>query len=234
MPAPEEIGMSDVIQSVARALSADIQGINTVSHNVANLNTPGFQGVRALPDFGAAAGLQHTDARAVELADGPLKQTQRPLDLALRGDGFFVIERDGQTLLTRSGRFMRDAEGRLTTTQGDRVLADTGTLSLPEGPIRIERDGQVLVDGKLLATLSIVDVAEPLRLQPVDGGYRYDGTTRPWSGSLQQGAIEQSNVDAAAETLRLVELTRHAESVQRVISIYDRTLETGINRLGDN
>ncbi len=226
--------MSDVIHSVARALSADVQGINTVSHNVANLNTPGFQGVRALPDFGAAAGLQRPDGRAVELADGPLKQTQRPLDLALRGDGFFVIERDGQTLLTRSGRFMRDADGRLTTAQGDRVLADTGALTLPEGQVRVERDGQVLVDGKLLATLSIVDVAEPLRLQPVDGGYRYEGAMRSWNGSLQQGAIEQSNVDAAAETLRLVELTRHAESVQRVISIYDRTLETGINRLGDN
>lgn len=226
--------MSDVIQSVARALSADIQGINTVSHNVANLNTPGFQGVRALPDFGAAAGLHQPDVRAVELADGPLKQTQRPLDLALRGDGFFLIERDGQTLLTRSGRFMRDAEGRVITAHGDRVLADTGALSLPDGPIRIERDGQVLVDGKLLATLSIVDVAEPMKLQPVNGGYRYEGAMRPWSGSLQQGAIEQSNVDAAAETLRLVELTRHAESVQRVISIYDRALETGINRLGDN
>ena len=51
---------------------------------------------------------------------------------------------------------------------------------------------------------------------------------------MQQGAIEQSNVDAAEETLRLIELSRHAESVQRAISIYDRTLDSGINRIGDN
>lgn len=223
--------MSDTIQALTRAMNTDIQGINVVSHNVANINTPGYQGVRALPDFAGTVGLD----RQVQLGDGPLKQTARMLDLALRGNGFFVVERDGQSMLTRAGNFTRDAGGTLVTAAGDRVMTDTGELTLPEGNVRVDGDGGVWSpDGRQLAKLSIVAVADPARLQPVAGGYRYDGEYLAWSGNVQQGATEQSNVDAAEQTLRLIELTRHVESVQRVVSIYDRTLDVGINRIGDN
>lgn len=222
--------MSDTIQAISRALNADIQGINAVSHNVANLNTPGFQGVRAVPDFAASTGLN----RHVQLGDGPLKLTQRSLDLALRGDGFFVVQRDGQALLTRAGQFARAADGRLVTVSGDLVMTDGGDLMLPDGVLRIDSQGAVWSADAQITRLSIVAVSDPTRLQAVPGGYRYDGELVPWTGSVQQGATEQSNVDAAEQTLRLIELTRHAESVQRVISIYDRTLDTGINRIGDN
>ena len=57
---------------------------------------------------------------------------------------------------------------------------------------------------------------------------------RIFIGKVEQGAIEASNVDAADESIRLMELTRHVESVQRAISIYDKAMETGINRLGEN
>jgi flagellar basal-body rod protein FlgF len=222
--------MSDTIQAVSRALNADIQGINAVSHNVANLNTPGFQGVRAVPDFAAATGL----SQRTELGDGPLKLTQRSLDVALRGSGFFVIQRDGQTLLSRAGNFARAADGRLVTIAGDEVMTDAGVLLLPEGDLRIDGQGVIWSEDKSLAQLSIVSVSDSSRLQSVPGGYRYDGAFVPWTGSVHQGATEQSNVDAAEQTLRLIELTRHAESMQRVISIYDRTLDIGINRIGDN
>jgi flagellar basal-body rod protein FlgF len=222
--------MGDTIQAISRALNADIQGINAVSHNVANLNTPGFQGVRAVPDFAASTGLH----RHVQLADGPLKLTQRPLDLALRGGGFFVVQREGQAVLTRAGQFTRAADGRLVTTSGDPVMTDRGDLILPDGEVRIDSEGAVWSGSEQLARLSIVDVADPARLHAVPGGYRYDGELSAWNGSVQQGAVEQSNVDAAEQTLRLIELTRHAESMQRVMSIYDRTLDVGINRIGDN
>lgn len=222
--------MSDTIQALTRALGADIQGVNAVSHNVANLGTPGFQKVRALPDFAEAAGIrQH-----VELADGPLKQTQRMLDLALRGSGFFMVERDGQPLLTRAGTFMRDAEGRLTTMTGDRVMTDAGDFQVPEGHLRIDAQGAIWSGESRLAQLSIVNVADASRLEAVTGGYRYQGEYLEWTGRVEQGATEQSNVDAAEQTLHLIQLTRHAESIQRVVSIYDRMLDTGINRIGDN
>lgn len=222
--------MSDTIQALGRALETDIQSVNAVSHNVANIGTPGFQQVHAVPDFAAAAGIR----QQVELGDGPLKQTQRMLDLALRGSGFFVVERDGQLLLTRSGAFRRDAEGRLTTMSGDKVMTDGGEFVVPQGDLRIDAQGTIWSGGNRLAQLSIVNVANAAHLEPVAGGYRYEGEYALWSGSVQQGVTEQSNVDAAEQTLHLIELTRHAESIQRVISAYDRMLDTGINRIGDN
>lgn len=222
--------MSDTIQAISRALGADVQGLNAVSHNVANLATPGFQGVRMLPDFASALGQE----QRVQLHDGPLRQTERSLDLALRGDGFFQIKRGEEVLLTRSGQFVRRADGVLATLAGDEVMTDAGPLVLPEQDVRIDGTGVVWQGDQRLAQLALVGAAEPARLRPIDGGYRYDGAAGTWGGSVQQGAVEQSNVDAAEETQRLIELSRHAESVQRAISIYDRTLDTGINRIGDN
>lgn len=221
--------MSDTIQALARALNADIHGINTVSHNVANINTPGYQSVRAVADFGASVGL----SRQVVFGDGPLRPTGRSLDLALRGEGFFVVDRGGQPLLTRQGSFIRDAQGYLATPAGDRVITDGGPVSLPDGAVRVDEQGVLWSGDQRLAQITVV-TAEPGRLQSVEGGYRYDGEPGSWSGRVKQGATEQSNVDAAAQTLQLIELTRHAESVQRVVSIYDRTLDVGINRIGDN
>lgn len=221
--------MSDTIQALARALNADINGINMVSHNVANINTPGYQSVRAVADFGASVGL----SRQVVFGDGPLRSTGRSLDLALRGEGFFVVDRGGQPLLTRQGSFIRDAQGYLATPAGDRVITDGGPVSLPDGAVRVDEQGVLWSGDQRLAQITVV-TAEPGRLLSVEGGYRYDGELGSWSGRVQQGATEQSNVDAAAQTLQLIELTRHAESVQRVVSIYDRTLDVGINRIGDN
>jgi len=221
--------MSDTIQALTRALNADIQGINAVSHNVANINTPGYQGVRAVADFGASTGL----SRQVVLSDGPLKSTDRALDMALRGDGFFVVDRGGQALLTRAGSFVRDAQGYLATRSGDRLMSDAGALLLPEGQVRVDENGVVWAEDQRVAQLTI-RTADPAQLHAVEGGYRYSGELGEWAGRVQQGATEQSNVDAAAQTLQLIELTRHAESVQRVVSIYDRTLDVGINRIGDN
>lgn len=222
--------MSDTIQALTRALDADIQGVNAVSHNVANIGTPGFQKVRALPDFASATGLRNQ----VELGDGPLKLTERTLDVALRGTGFFLVDRNGQQVLTRSGAFTRDGEGRLVTMSGDRVMTDGGEFVVPTGEIRIDSQGALWSGDSRLAQLSIVNVADASRLESVSGGYRYDGEFAPWTGSVQQGATEQSNVDAAEQTLHLIELTRHAESIQRVVSIYDRMLDVGVNRIGDN
>ena len=66
-----------------------------------------------------------------------------------------------------------------------------------------------------------------------DGAWRYTGPVAQWQGSVVQGALEHANVDAAYETIRLMEVTRHAESVQRAISIYDKAMDTGINHLGN-
>ncbi len=223
--------MPDTLHAITRSLDADLRTLTTVSQNVANLGTPGYRGVRAVPDFETSAGLR----TGLDLREAGLMQTARPLDLALRGDGFFAIQRGDQVLLTRNGAFRLDADGTLVTAVGDRVLGIGGALSLPAGALRVDASGAVWTGAQALGQLQVLAVADPARLQPAgDGAYAYDGPAAEWNGAIVQGALERSNVDAADETIRLMEATRHAETVQRALSMYDRVMDTGINHIGEN
>lgn len=234
--------MPDTLQAIARSLSADAKTLTTISHNVANMHTPGYRTVRAVPEFGAEVA-KATGGRiegvvdiatAIDQRDGALAQTDRELDVALRGPGFFVIERAGRHLLARGGAFRTDGEGRLVTAGGDSVIGDSGPLQIPAGKMRIEKDGQIFVDDRAVGQMQIVAVADASRLRAAgDGAYAYEGDLAEWKGSVVQGALERANVDAAEETVRLMETTRHAESVQRAILIYDKAMDAGINQIGN-
>lgn len=225
--------MTDTIQSISRSLSADISTLNTISHNIANINTPGFRAERTVPSFQSQVEAGTTTV-AYDFADGALANTSNAFDLALRSKGFFTIERKGETLLSRAGNFRLDAENRLVTAQGDKVMTEAGEIILTEPSVRIDTKGQLWAKDRLLGQLKIIDVADATQLQPMDGAFRYTGELTQWKGAVQQGAIEHANVDAADESIRLMELTRHVESLQRAISIYDKAMETGINRIGEN
>lgn len=227
--------MTDPIQSIARALGDDIATLNAISHNVANVNTPGFRAERIMSVFRDHLQSERP-ATARDLSDGPLKQTGGALDLALRGKGFFVVERDGAPALVRSGQFRLDADGMLVDARGDRVQSASGApIALDGKSVRVDSTGELWSGGESLGSLRLVDVQEPERLTALDGGgFRYDGEFAEWHGKVEQGAVESSNVDAAGETIRLMELVRHVESVQRAISIYDKAMETGVGRIGEN
>lgn len=223
--------MTDTLQAIARALSTDVQTLGTISHNVANMNTPGYRGVRAVPEFSQQALLR----TSLDQTDGSVMQTARKLDLALQGPGFFVVEREGEPLLVRSGAFRVDAQGQLVTANGDVVRGPNAPIGTDLDALRVDADGALWDGAQSLGQLELITVADAGALRPAGGGaYRYEGEQGPWRGQVIQGALEAANIDAAGETIRLMETTRHAESVQRAISIYDKAMDTGINRLGDN
>lgn len=222
--------MPDTVQAISRSLSNDVKALDTISHNVANLSTPGFRASRTAPDFRD----QLTTLSAIDQKDGPLVQTGRAFDLALRGPGFFVAERGGRAVLVRAGAFRVDGEGMLATANGERIVG-AGPIDVAGKTLRVDADGGLWQGDKGVGRLEIVDVADPGRLVTAgNGAYAYDGEIKAWTGSVIQGALEHANIDAAAETVRLMETTRHAEAVQRAISIYDKAMDVGINRLGDN
>lgn len=224
--------MTDVIQNISQSLRADIATLNAISNNIANSGTPGFRAERPVASFQSQLDVLDRQI-ALDQQDGALTTTGNALDLALRGHGFFQVAHGEGTLLVRAGNFRLDAEGRLVNANGDAVLGTSGVLSLAGTKVRIDTTGEIWDGDKSLGKLSVVDVAEPARLRVVDGGYAYDGEWAEWKGSVLQGAVEHSNVDVAGESIRLMELTRHVESVQHAISIYDQAMDTGINRLGE-
>lgn len=225
--------MTDTIHAISRSLSADIATLNTISHNIANSSTTGFRAERSVPSFQSQVGGGQASV-AIDQQDGALSQTGRSLDLALRGEGFFVVKHAGELLLARAGDFRLDSEGRLVNANGDPVMSESGELMLASESVRVDRHGQLWSGESSLGKLKIVAVADSSGLVAVDGGYRYEGALGEWKGGVQQGALEHTNANVADESIRLMELTRHVESVQRAISIYDKAMDTGINRLGEN
>lgn len=223
--------MSETLLAISRSLSADVQTLATISHNVANINTPGYRGLRAVPEFSSQLNVR----TALDQGDGAVAQTGRHLDLALQGPGFFVVDRDGMSLLSRAGAFNINAKGQLLTDAGHPVLGTSGPITLSTADVRVDAQGMVWQGPHIVDQLYIVSVTDPGRLKPVGGGaYAYDGQIEASASTVLQGALERSNVDPATQTVQLMEATRHAESVQRAISIYDKAMDVGINRLGDN
>lgn len=224
--------MSNVISGIAQYLSNDVEALDVISQNVANMRTSGYRAERLKQDFRTGV-LDPTPA--LSLADGSLDMTGHSLDLAIQGPGFFVVDVNGQEMLTRDGQFHIDANQQLVDAAGHPVLGQSGPISLAHAGVHIHPSGEI-VDGKdSVDSLRIVDIATPSALREAGGGlYTYSGATGDWNGSIHQGALEKSNVDASTEMVRMMEVTRHAQSVQRAILAYDQAMQAGINHIGDN
>jgi flagellar basal-body rod protein FlgF len=113
-----------------------------------------------------------------------------------------------------------------------------GPIVIPNGAaakVRVDADGRIWADDREVDQLRLVSATSPDGVTPLGAGtYTYSGELQPWQGSVVQGALERANVDAADEMLRLMETTRHIDSVRRAISTYDQMLDRGINNLGNN
>lgn len=224
--------MNSPVSSIARYLSRDVEALDVVSQNVANMRTTGYRTERLKTDFRTGT---LDPAPALDLADGSLDLTGRPLDLAIQGPGFFVVDANGREMLTRNGQFHIDADQRLVDASGHPVLGQSGAITLAHDAVRISATGEILDGGTSVGSLRVVAIGTPDALREAGGGlYTYAGTPADWNGSIHQGALEKSNVDASTEMVRLMELTRHAQSVQRALQAYDQAMQFGINHIGDN
>jgi len=221
--------MNDPIGSIARSLSADVRELGTISQNVANLTTPGYRAVHTAPGF--LAGVNGNGR--VDTTDGALMHTGRPLDVALQGQGYFQVQVGDQLFLTRSGQFQRDANGALVDASGHQVLGVDGPLMVESDDITIGEDGSLMSGKETIGQFSIVDVASADALSAVGSGlYAASGDTAAGTAHVFQGALEGSNVDPGHEMVRLMEISRHAGSVQHAISAYHTAVLAGIDEIG--
>ncbi len=168
--------MIRAMHTASTGMSAQQLNIDTIAHNLANVNTTGFKRSRAefadlmsqidrLPGASASnvgvfpVGIQvglgvRPVSVAKEYVQGNLKQTSNELDLAIEGIGFFqVIRPDGTTMYTRAGSFKRDFTGNVVTGDGDQLIPN---ITIPSGSltVNIGLDGTVsaLLPGLSLAT----------------------------------------------------------------------------------
>ncbi len=233
--------MSDAIAALSDALRNDAETLRVIGQNVANLQTVAYRREIAVlrPSFDQVTDGTRMPAApsalttAVDTRPGTLKSTGEPLNLALEGPGFFVVETADGEALTRRGDFHLDADGRLTTQSGLTVLGASGAIHVDDTP-QIAVDGTVRVAGNVVGQVRIAHVAPESQLVAL-GDDLYRGTQLPEGDSaarVRQGFLETSNVESVQEMVRLIETMRHFETVQRFVTGYGDMVGKAINELG--
>ncbi len=216
----------------------------TTTHNMANLQTPGFREMlsmfRAVPVDGASA-----DSRAfvvdstpgADWSPGSVSPTGNPLDIAIQDQGLFVVRRaDGQEAYTRSGKFHLDAQGFLVNSAGLLVLDDRGSeIQVLEGSqeIQIQANGTVRVKlpGQLIDTpiarLKLVN-PEPHSLERLPDGLFSSNEYLSSSEDVRvlQGSLEGSNVNAAQAMAQMIAQNRLFDLNIRLVQVAEQNSKT--------
>ena len=224
-------------------LARSEQRLEIVSRNVSNLSTPGFK--REVPFGDEVAGAlidgAATDAGApresqADFAQGAMRLTGAPLDLAVAGSGFFQVRSGEQVYYARGGQFSRNAEGRVLTPQGYALQTVSGDdLVLDTGDVEILPDGVVLQGGAPVAQIGVFNTVDGAAFVSNGGGlFLAQGKdVAPLDTSpIRQGMLEGSNVELAEEMLNMMDALRQAESGARLIRLYDSLIGQSVTTFG--
>lgn len=208
------------------ALNAQYEAI---THNLANANTAGFKRrLTLMTDEGAASpSTEGPDPSGlfVDFTQGRLVQTGRPLDVALSGPGFLVLESENGPLYTRNGVLRPNATGQLVDAEGRTVAGDSGPIILPAGAgeaqVHVSTEGEVVVDGQSIGRLRIVEFSDTKKLAPIGlNAYKALDDVAPEKAAkttVQQGFQEGSNVSPVHELVGLIKVTRFYEATVKAL-----------------
>ncbi len=209
-----------------------------VADNLANISTVGFHQSRSTTtDFGYALALSGgrpigrlgtatiPTGLTMDRSQGPLQTTGSATDLAIEGDGLFVVATPSGVAYTRAGDFTIDAAGLLVTQGGYMVLDTAGRSIQTDGKLDVASDGTVLATGQRIALVAwpageLTRIGETL--------FSAAGTLAPADGQIRQGMLEGSTTDTASAMTELIALQRHFSLSSRALSIQDDTLMDAI------
>ncbi|HEY1802503.1 MAG TPA: flagellar basal-body rod protein FlgF [Terriglobales bacterium] len=229
--------MDSGFYAACTALMARTQSLDMVANNLANTSTPGYRaqhdvfssllatasGVsvsplnKAINNFGVLGGT------SLDLSQGNLEHTGNDLDLAIQGSGFFSVQTAAGTMYTRNGNFHISPKGQLVTSEGDPVLGSQGPIAIVGGPVSISPDGTISVNGAVAGQVKMVEFPAGTNLEAVGKTYYSapaKSATPAKTASIQQGALESSNVNPVESAVQLVTVQRYAELVQRALSMF--------------
>ncbi len=223
--------------------------LDVIANNLANMNTAGFKSEQVLfAEYvmpGAEASAFGGDDRSLSFVQdgrplndfgiGGMNTTNNPLDVAIDGEGWFVVSTPDGERYTRNGAFTLNANGELSTVDGHPVQGDGGpiTFAAGEGGVEIARDGTISSDAGLKGHLRIVNFAEEKALQregdTLFSGENPEPVAKP---RVAQGAIESSNVRSVVEMTRLIEVTRAYTNLAKTLGDAHQMRNDAIDRLG--
>jgi len=262
--------MFRALYTAASGMAAQQMNLDNIANNLANSSTAGFRrrrvqfsdllyqssimpGAAATQQTTVAAGLQiglgtKPDASEVVQAQGDFSTTGNPLDMAIKGQGFFQVTLPtGQVAYTRSGSFHMDAQGNIVTADGNAlqpnitIPADATNVTIGEdGTVSVTQPGQTAAQqvGSIQLALfanpgGLNSIGNNLFLPTTASGDPIIGTPggSEGLGNLEQGMLEQSNVNVVDEFIEMIVAQRAYESNSRVVSAADQMFQE-LNNVG--
>lgn len=233
------------LENSYNSMAANMRHLERIANNLANANTVGYRQDRifteVLNEQIDAEGGPVSTRRMTQWADhraGGLETTGNPLDVAIDGEGFFVLNNPetGESQYTRAGRFLLNEDGALQTAGGLFVEGATGAIELPPegGDIEIRKNGDVLHNGQLMGSLRVVQFDNPEQLQRIDSASFVANGQIPQDiddPSVLQGRVEMSNVNALTAMTELIENSRLFESQQKAMRTIDLYMQRATREL---
>jgi flagellar basal-body rod protein FlgG len=216
----------------ASGMVAEMARQDAIANDLANASTPGYKSDRiAQASFGdllladrstgSAVGPlgmgAHVRRQVTDLSAAPVRDTGEPLDLAVEGDGFFLVQTPQGVRLTRNGQFSESARGTLVTAEGYDVLGP-GRRPVPVRGGRVD-PAQVAVVG----ATGVRKAGDNLLTGTIGG---------PAAGRVRVGALEASGTDPVHAMVDMIASLRAFEAGQRAITTIDGTLGKAVNQVG--
>ena len=248
--------------SVASGIFTQQENINTIANNIANATTAGFKAqenlqstfgehvtmrMSELNDFkykqpiGHGAFITVNIDEYIDFSQGAIQKTDRNLDFAINGDGFFAVEEpNGNIVLARDGQFELDAEGNLILKDIGYVLNDSlDHITLSGSNFGVATNGEIYEDGENVDKLAMVFPNEGVEIFKVgeetySTGENQTNFTQMDDGTFEiiQGSLENSNVDMSRQLTRLIRSNRNFGSCAELLKIYDAINEISANQIG--
>jgi flagellar basal-body rod protein FlgG len=225
--------MLDGLYRAAGSMHALMRCQEVSSTNLANVSTSGYRRLRPVLEQTPASGGGGRPRLSVsfvpDMTQGDLCHTGNPLDVALGGEGFFVVETPKGDAYTRDGRLRPNDEGELVTVTNLRVQGESGPIKLPVGADKIEvsEDGAVIADGAVVGKLKRVKFASVADLQPVGFGLfkaRRGASPEASDAPVSSQTREASNVRAMSELIHMLTALRTYEANQKVLVTIDENM----------
>jgi flagellar basal body rod protein FlgG len=229
--------MDSLTMAAASGIRSRMQSLDLLANNLANAGTSGFkrdqefyglfQSAEASPDEnGATTSMPNIERQWTDFSPGLVQVTGNPMDVALQGNGFLVVQGKSGPLYTRNGSLKVLPSGELATGDGF-ALRNTsgGTIKVAAGqPIEITPDGVVSQNNQSLGQFQVVNFKSTNSLTKVSGAsFSNSDPKNPAVAAsnvqIEQGKLEGSNVPVAEAAMQLVGVMRQFEMLQKAIGV---------------
>ncbi len=248
----KDASMNNGIYTAYSGLRAQVDALDLVANNLANANTTGFKEEIAYfyaldpraEDSTSSNDLSGTINRSVGVrgalnaTEGSITQTHRDLDIAIDGNGLLAVQTPRGVRYTRNGNLKLNEKGLLCASEGSPILGSKGKpIALGTGRIQIGEDGSVLLNDQKVDSMKVVTfndlknlVREGNSLFLIPEGKDQEKIS---NAKVKSGYLEQSNVNPVSSIVRMVEILRQFESIQKTINLVMNEINTkSIEKLG--